>query len=555
MATNYDILSLITNSLYSKVTIPSDFHSQARCVKEMLKNDVSGLVGSLTDFQVNAANVQWLVRTGNDTLDSIMKEWLDTINSSFNGKIPSGIQALATEYYKERWKGSSFPVLKIMEWGEINGFQVPVKMAFVDGASIYLDTANKSEEFVDLGEEKYYLGSKFSDEYKLNEGCIFTKPFGRWIDEYPPIYLIKNGVYYNWKLEQSLLSKTSEILDQVIPYMLLVKKGSESLMKEGHTYDEAQLRQVGDQIKELIQKTQEFKYDKKRTNKSGIRVSQFDEDITHFIPDLKTILAQELHVGFEKRQLAGLGFMDIADAVSSSRRESVLNPKAFIQETNTGIGDAKSGSGFAGVLKEVLVQIKLRNAKRPKFSNTEMRVLHSKPQIFMASEFRTFLMSLYNRGVLSKKTLVEVAGDEVYDEQNDERKREAKRGDEFFMYPPVTQNQESQGDNDYLGSKNKNAEADLTVPEEKRNADTKQKYNLNNASIEHLEFAVYKSVNNLPDAVKEAIPSKKLQRKWLRIWNSAYSYALGKYEDKKKAEIYAFKVAYSKTPRENNKVN
>lgn len=543
------LINFLISNLYKKIKVPPTFHGQAKCVKEMLGNDIGGLVGALTDFQVSAANVNWSIRTGNDTLDDIMSRWLDTVNSGFNGKVPSGIQALATEYYKERWKGASFPILKILEWGEIDGFNVPTKMAFVEGSEIYTDTNKNAGDFVDLGDQKYYLGDKLDDANLLDVGCIITKPFGRWFDEYPPIYLIKNGVFYNWKLEQSLINKMSEILDQIIPYMLLIKKGTEGLaLRKNVNYDNKQLKEVAQQLEELIQKTKDFQLSGKKANKTAIRASQFDEEIEHFIPNLETILKQELTTGMEKRQLAGLGFIDIANAVSSSRRESVLNPKAFIQETMNGIGDAQKGSGFAAVLKEVLVLVKEKNQARTKFSNASMRIIHSKPQIFMDKDFRDFLLSLYNRGLLSKKTLVEVGGDEIYSEEIDQREREARNGDEYTMYAPVTQNMETQGANDYLGSSNRDPNKDMTTTQDKIGPGAKQKYDMNVASIfeKDLVGSPYSSIAKLPDGVKKSLPRLKDQREWMAVWNASYHFYLGKFGDSKKAETMAFKTAWSK---------
>jgi hypothetical protein len=404
---NNDIfMNMLLSSLYKKCNVPTDFHSQALCVKELMGNDVTGLVGSLTDFQVNAANVKWYIKTGNDTLDSIMAKWLDTINSEFKGQIPSGINALATEYFKERWKGSSFPVLKILSWGEIEGFKLPTKMAFVDGSMIYSDSDKNNGDSINLGETSYYLGSNRLPKNKLSNGCIITKPFGFWYDEYPKVYLVKNGVYYNWKLMESLKNKQSEILDQIMPYLMLVQKGTEGLaINKNVNYDDAKLKKVVDQMEELMEKMNDVHMDGQRKSKTPIRVSQFDEKIQHLIPDLGTILKAELAAGFEKGMLAGMGFIDIANTVSTSRSESVLNPKAFIEEVRTGIGEKQDGSGFAQIMKDLLFVIKEQNDGRPKYNNLQMKVLHSQPQIFMDKDFRDFLLSMFNRGKLSQKAL------------------------------------------------------------------------------------------------------------------------------------------------------
>jgi hypothetical protein len=464
---NNTLINFMLNSLCKRLTVPSDFHGQAQAIKRLMEDDASGLIDSLTDFQVNAANVNWYIKTGNDNLDAIMERWLDTINIEYNGRIPSGIKPLATEYFKERWKGASFPILKILEWGEIDGFSLPMKMSFVDGANVW--TENKQNDFIEVGEQEYYLGNKFDAAHRLDKGCIITKPFGRWHDEYPKIYLIKNGVYHNSELLKSLKNKQAEVLEQILPYLMLIQKGSEALaINKGVNYDDAKLQGVVKQMEELISKMNGAGIEGRKRGKTPIRATQFDEEIKHLIPDLKTILSAELSTGFEKGILTGLGFIDIAEAVSSSRKESVLNPKAFIQEINTGIGNSQSGSGFAQVLKDLMYQVKKQNEGRIKYNSLKFNIFHSKPQIFIDKDFRDFLLSLYNRGALSKKTLVEVAGDEIYDEQVSERKREAKNGDDVTMYPPITQSQEQQ---------TADPEKDMKTTQEKLGPDAKQKYN------------------------------------------------------------------------------
>ena len=129
------ILNNIFSALLRKIVVPEGFHDRVVAVEEMLSDDVSGLVDSLTDFAVNTASVDFTVETDNPELTKILKKWLDNINSPYNGQVPRGIKPLAEEYFKERWKHSSFPILKIPKWENINGINVPTKMFFVDFSS------------------------------------------------------------------------------------------------------------------------------------------------------------------------------------------------------------------------------------------------------------------------------------------------------------------------------------------------------------------------------------------------------------------------------------
>ena len=274
------LFSNILSYLVKHIVVPSDFHGQAEAIKLMLEDDVSGLVDSLTDFAVDSACVNFSVETDNEEFSKILRLWLDELNSAYKGKIPSGITPLAKEYFKERWKGASFPVLKITDWKTINGIKVPSKMFFVDGGSIQAKDVD-DDKYVKLLNYDYYVGDAEEEDNKLDKGVIITKPYGRWFDKYPTPYLVKRGVYHNFKIIQSLKNKETEILDQVLPYMLLLKKGSEALaLQDKKIYTNAELTGVIKDLKEFIKKIKE--------NPEGIpiRATQFDEDLKHFIPDL-----------------------------------------------------------------------------------------------------------------------------------------------------------------------------------------------------------------------------------------------------------------------------
>jgi len=546
-------LNYLLSALYRRVIVPNDFHTQSIAIMEMMRNDVSGLVNSLTDFQVHAATgVEYHIHTGNNALDKILKEWLHSLNSEYNGKIPSGVHPLANQYYQERWKGSSFPILKIIDWSEQGGLLLPSKLAFVEGGSVYSRRVSLDQNYVDLCGYDYFLGRRRDDADKLEKNCIITKPFCRWHNEYPVPYLIKNGVYYNWKLIQSLKDKQAMILDQILPYLLTVQKGTEQLaIQKDINYDDDKLKKVAGQIEEVIQRMNDFQFDGQRKSKTPIRVTQFDEEIKHLIPDLGTILKQDLFTVFEKGILCGMGFIDVADAVSSNRKESILNPKAFIQEVNSGVTD------FAQIVKDMTLMIKNKNKDATKYTNLEWKVKTTKPQIFITSDFRDMMLSIYNRGGISKKTLVETVGDCDYHHEVEQRSHEAKSGDEWLMFPPVTQNVEQVGlmypenppDNPKGGSQ-KDTEKDMKTTQEKLSPDAKQKYNKASIILDGLEGSPYHNIAQIPPEVKKHLPGLKAQRKWLATFNSAYSYQLGKTGgDKKKAETYAFKIAYGTSSR------
>ncbi|KKL22648.1 hypothetical protein LCGC14_2433350, partial [marine sediment metagenome] len=371
LLTNY-VLSL----LLKKVIVPTDFHAQCEAVKEMASDDVSGLVDSLTSFQVNSASVDFTIETSNDAYTKILKKWLDLINKDYRGKIPSGIQFLAEQYFRERWQGSSFPVLKIIEWGTIDGVILPTKMAFVDGQSIHAEDKEDSN-IITLDSYNYYITDDFEEANKLEDNCIFSRPFGNYYDKYPIPYLIKRGVYHNFKIIQSLKNKSTEVLDQIIPYLLLIKKGFKgNTIDESKVYTPEELKSVISQFQSLMEKVKSTDAGDKQT-KSPVRATNFDEEIKHIIPDLKTIFEPALFTVAEKGVLAGLGFLDIAEGVSQSRKESILNPKLFIAETKKGVKD------FKQIMKELFLLIKDKNELHTKYNSATAYIVSSPVTIFM----------------------------------------------------------------------------------------------------------------------------------------------------------------------------
>ena len=579
-----DMSGLFLNNLFSlllkKIIVPTDYHSRVACVKAMLEDDVSGLVDSLTDFSVQTASVDFSVETDSEGLTKILKKWLDNINSPYKGQIPRGIKPLAEEYFKERWKSSSFPILKIAKWERINGINVPTKMFFVDGESIRAEEIDNDKETKDLIGYKYFLGA--GDNDPLDKGVIITKPYGRWFDEYPTPYLIKRGVYHNWRIIQSLKNRETEILEQIIPYLFLVKKGSEALTKDNiKIYSQPELEEIKNQFQELMNKMNAFSSSSAdKSGKSPIRVSQFDEEIKHLIPDLSSIFDPQLFASAEKSILSGLGFVDIAEAVSTSRRESILNPKAFIEETKKGVED------FKGILKELIARIIEENKSHKKYMNTTFYIVSSPVKGFITNDAKNQFRLLWERGQLSNQTYCELVGEVEFRTEVARREKEAREGLDYTMYPHIRENREGVGI-DIPGEEPVDKDTDKKgdpIPTDK--LDDKDKYNIGASKtlvkcshcgnyfdflaekeagmgwvkcpkcsksvtqkdlIESklaLETAPYTRITQLPDNVKKKLSPAK-QRSWMKIFNNAYRFYLGKFGDPKKAETLAFRTAWS----------
>jgi len=422
------IMNSLVGLLGSNTVTPMDYHRQVRAVKKMLRNDFTGTISSLTDFQVHSASVDFTIGTDRNELTKIFKKWTELINIEYNGKVPTGLNAVAEEYFKERWQASSFPVLKIMKWEEIDGIMLPTKMAFVDGEVIHaFDKASDSSIRI-ADSYDYYVGKKQEASAKLDKDVIFNKSEGRWYDKYPTPYLIKRGVYHNYAIIDSLKGHQIKTLDQLIPYILLIKKGNEALLNRNISYNEEKLNGVITDFQKLVDKLQTVS---DSTPKGAIRATQFDEDISHIIPDLGTIFKTELFAVTERNILSGLGFIDIAEGVSDSRRESILNPKAFISEVKKGIKD------FKQVITQLLYLIKThpQNLRNTKYMNTEVYIDSTAVHPFLNDKSMNQIRLLWERGQVSNKTYSEVVGELNYESEVHRRKVEAENGTEDIMKP------------------------------------------------------------------------------------------------------------------------
>lgn len=555
------LINYILAQLFHKITVPTEYHNQVKAVKEMLKDDVSGVIDSLTDFMVESASVDINIEASSDTLSGIFKRWLDKINIGYLGRVPMGIKPLLQEYLKERWKSSSFPILNLAGWEVTEGGLIlPTKMFFVDGESIYTKE-NPKEKKLTLFSYDYYLGQEM--KIKLDQNVIITKPYSRWAEQYPVPYLIKRGVYHNFEIIKSLKNKETEILDQIIPYLLLIKKGTERLAIDNKVnYTNDQLQEINNQMQALLDELKDTNLSSDKTRKTAIRTTQFDETMEHLIPDLSTIFKPDLFSVTERHILAGLGFIDVEDAVSTSRRESILNPKGFITEVQSAVED------FKGIIKDTLEMIKIKNDSNVKYNNMTSRITSSPIYGFMTDKFKERIRQLYDRGLVSRQTTVELIGETEFKVEVDRVKKESREGLDFDLYPPVLENREGVGI-DIPGEET--VEPTETEPTDDKQGVEKQNYNRasitiaecidcgteispdkNNQDlkcpecgkpmkiIEGLVGAPYSDIKALPKQVKNRLDTE-LQRIWMRIFNNAYE----TYDN----DTIAFKVAWNAIKR------
>jgi len=510
------------------ISVPSDYHQRCVKVQDMLDNDISGTINSVLDYAVNSASeAKYRVECSESTLQKLLNIWLEDINIEIKG-IPTGLQALSKEYFKERWQGSSFCILRVKDWEKITAdnvtIEVPKTMWFVNGGSVYV--ARPKDKNYKLGSDKFYLDSDHKIEIPSgkDEEIIVQKPYNRWFDEYATPYLIRKGIYKNWLAMKTLMDKSDEVISKILPYLFLIQKGTENLFIQGEVnYSDEELKELTENFKEQVQK---YRSEKGKVPTNAI---PFDTKYEHLIPDLSKILKEELYRQGYRSILAGLGFIDMLE-ITPSRQESRMNPKAFISEINEGV------TGFKQILLEAIYLIEERNKNSHKklFSDKGKILIVNSPLRINVENLLADLRSGYDRGVLSYESYIEVLGLD-YTTEKERRLKEAKSGEEELFYPRVITNQEDKGID--IVTKKPKTNKQENLEDEDKNPGSPETKNFKNAGIEDdLEIAPYTEQNHPKYLDKYPKDARDL---WIRVFN----------ESLPKGEGYAFPVAWSAMKR------
>lgn len=444
-----DLISLFSAET---ISIPKLYREKVLAVKDLLNDDPCGLTAAILDMAITSAIVQYRVDTDNTNLTDALNKWLGTINQDLRGKIPTGLDALAKEYFRERWKGSSNLLLRTF-WTKQDGLELPTTLFFVDGEDIKVDSGTKDGMIV-LGQEKYYLKAGQPNNMKPeitdddiplpkenNEMIFVQKPFETWGTLEPVPFIIKRGIYRNSKFLELLTSKGEFIVAKALEYLLIIKKGSEKMLLEGNiSYSKENLLEINQNLKDIIAR-------KRSEEGAPTYTTQFDTDFSDYIPDYKKVINNEIYGAIEKRIIAGLGLIEIQGGVTAStRREATLNPKPLIAEVNQGVQDFKSLIG--DVVQEIIARNK---SSHRKWMSAQVDITSTPVRAFMDKDAQAMFRSLYDRGLLSKRTLTEIIGDVDFDLESQRREQETALGLDDLLYPPVVQNQE-QFPNDPNGS-------------------------------------------------------------------------------------------------------
>jgi len=273
---------------------------------------------------------------------------------------------------------------------------------------------------------------------------------------------------------------------------------------------------------------------KAETNATPVNAIPFDQKYEHLIPDLRNILSEELYRQGYRALLCGLGFIDVLQGVSSTRKESVLNPKPFIAEVNAGV------DGFKTVLLEIINVIIAKNKvdhKKLFSENNELKITNS-PLKINVEVILDQLRSGFVYGIISVQSYQEILGIDP-DKELQRMKKEWNEGLREIYYPHLIQNQEATPDNEVKAAPITKKQIEKTQEKTKKPINMKKAEVINepiDPNLETLEEAPYQNLEVLPEGVKKY--PKHAQEIWLAAFNAALKQKPGD-------EAYAFRVAWS----------
>jgi cation transport regulator ChaB len=507
-----------------KIKVNNTFHGQMRQINLLLNNDQTGLISSLLEFMIHAAAVDINFNATNSSLNKLFEEWKNNVNADLNLDIPRGLRGFTEQYFRERWK-SSFIVANL-RWHKINGFWMPTRMYFMDGASIHVKNDKRL-----LNSNAYYLGEPDKDESEqlkntVNQSIIVRKPYNHWYDQYPVPYLVRKGALYHALFKTKVLERQAEIIQTAFPYQLLIKVGTQEAIKKGMGPSQEDL----DQIKAKFQEAK-MDFDTQAFAKGLIGAFAGDVNLEELIPDYGKALDEKILKPVDKNILYSLGMIEFK-GVSSTREEAILNPKVLIEEVEDAVKD------YVDLLKEIVQQIKEKNSGKYTV-NDKVEVQSGVIKTFLTDDMRSLIRSWYDRGIVGQKSALENTTGLDFETQVKEREHEIKEDLHKTLYPRVVMNTEQNP-------------ADLTphedVPDDKK-PNTPESKNYKNA-CEDINYITepMKTIRSIPNEIRDEL-SKDEQRVFKTAFNSCFIQATElKYDDKLREQA-SMEYAWAETQK------
>lgn len=504
----------------SRISVPKTFHQRQRKIDELLENDYTGIVATVMEFMITTGTVNFNFVTDNTNLTDKLQAWADhQVNANISPDVPRGLKALTSQYLRERYR-SSFIVLNIV-WEKIGDLILPGKMWLNDGGQIMVGGDSET-----LDGKEYYLGSEDNRIISTDKKTILIrKPFNAWYDDYPTQYLVKKGVLYNAMLKKAIISKQADVIEELIPYILMMRAGDANMFIKG------QMGDVENQLTNLKDNLKKAKRAKDNQQDSGdmILKGRYDLQLDHLIPDLTKLFNSSIIEPINYDILAGLGLIEL-QGFSSNRQEAILNPKVLVEEIQNAVMDCKA------LYEEVLDLIVEKNSSiHPKHMGSDIRVVPGVVKAFLTDSMRKLIKDYTNTGELAIEDSFEglpIGFDFKISKQR--RQNEEDNGDVDLFFPRVILNQDSNTKSDTPLTRTPTPNEVPKKPVKKMKADN-----------EYLE-APYKDISKLPDNVKNVLP-EAAQRQWLEVFNSIYNRT--KNEDRSRKGAWAtIKKSWKRNP-------
>ncbi len=421
--------------LRSNLKIACGFSNQVIQVDTILDNDKTGMVTPIYNFMVQAATVPMKIETGNATLNEVLHIWqTKVLNRNANMAIQSGLRALSTENFRERWRSSLLGLN--VQWGvedfggNIGKWTVPKRMWFFDGGAI------RTEKNKSLDARKFYLKINKSrkDDIELvsksQKSIYIRRPFTSLHKDYVVPYFTQRGTVFNALYKSSITQKQSDVIESLIPLILKLQAGSDDLMKQGIKPSKEDFDDLKKQLTDA--------YDNYREtgNVSDLIASlRHDVNLDYLIPDLTKIFSDGISKSVNRDLMSSLGMIELQGF--GTRQEAMLNPKVMIEEVVDGVKD------WADLLNEIMLDMLQRNkAAHPQLADSEVKVIPGIIQAFLTDEMRVMIRSMYDRGDISRQSGVEEMTGLDFETQVQRIIKEKERGLDKICKPPVIQNLE-----------------------------------------------------------------------------------------------------------------
>jgi cation transport regulator ChaB len=512
------LFDLMLSGTGSRISVPTDFHSQVKKIDTLFENDYTGIVSTVINFMVQAATVDINFITENGNKNELFTQWKKDINKNIAMDIPSGLRSLTEQYFRERWR-SSFIVLKIRGAKNAQGYWMPTKMWFISGASVFAKGYDG-----DLTKTQYYLGKPKSNQANLitdseNEFTIIRKPYNQWFDTLPTPYLVKKGSLYHAIFKSQILQKQAEVINTALPYQMLIKLGCEEALRKGQRPTEADLKAVQEKFQTLKSDTDEHAF-----AKGLVGAVPFDVNFEELIPDYKKVLDKSITETCDKNLLTSLGMIELK-GFSNNREEAILNPKVMVQEVEDGVAD------YVELLSDVVNIIEKKNAEEHrKTSKIDVQVAGGVVKAFLTEDMRKLIKDYSNTGLISIEDGFEALPSGFkFEVSKNRRMREQENGDEELFFPRVILNQDSNTIPDANPRPNATPQE---LPKKKKKEEA-----------QYLQ-APYEKIEDLPKQVK-VLPEDG-QKMWMDIFNNALKNGYD--------ETVARKIAWSQTKKKYKKV-